>query len=136
MLGNYLFFRFRNRELEGFQTPPSAEMALKHKKKLPAGITLFPPVPADCAPRIPARGWRGLGGGAQLLLPGGDSLSFAQLGSALAQELRPVEHIKRPVLLLLQHHVGRMAVSRNLQMRKIIASPYAWGVLSVPKEVV
>jgi hypothetical protein len=32
--------------------------------------------------------------------------------------------------------MGRMAVARRLQLRKVIAGPYAWGALSVPDEVV
>ena len=52
----YLFFC---RALRDSHTPPSIEMALRYKKKeLPAGFSLFPPVPKDCAP-IPFAGMPG-----------------------------------------------------------------------------
>ena len=128
----YLFFC---RDLEDRHTPPSVELALKHKKKdLPAGITLFPPVPADCAP-IPHAGGAGWAAAS----------SYRYLGVTISPSLNWAAHWRKSCGPLNKFNalffhrssiMGRMAVSRNLQMRKMIASPYAWGALSVPQEVV
>ena len=83
----YLFFC---RALRDSHTPPSIEMALRYKKKeLPAGFSLFPPVPKDCAP-IPFAGMPGWAA-APCYRYLGVTTSPSQLGGALAQKLWPAE---------------------------------------------